>query len=95
MLRLFLLLSCLASPVMAQSPFPPAPKLGQSSLYYLFWHIYDIELFIDGDFSFDKPFRLTLTYQRDFEGYEIAKRRFVWSYGVFVASPRVPKTRHR
>lgn len=74
MLRLLFLLGCLASPVMAQSPFPVAPKLGQSSLYYLFWHIYDIELFIEGDFSFDKPFRLTLTYQRDFEGYEIAKR---------------------
>jgi hypothetical protein len=74
MLRLLILLICLSSPVMAQSPFPSAPKLGQSSLYYFFWHIYDIELFINGEFSFEKPFHLTLTYQRDFEGYEIAKR---------------------
>lgn len=74
MLRLFILLFCLSTPAIANSPFPNDPKLGQSSLYYLFWHIYDIELFIQGEFSFKKPFRLTLTYQRDFEGYEIAQR---------------------
>lgn len=52
------------------------PKLvGEARLEVLFWDIYDAQLIAaDGNFDPEKPFALSLTYLRDFEGKTIASR---------------------
>lgn len=47
--------------------------IGQSDLYVFIWHIYDIELYSQGEFSFNKPFKLVLHYKRSLTGEEITK----------------------
>ena len=53
---------------------PNAKLLGHEGFYYLLWHVYDISLYVDGDFSFEKPFFLTLNYKRKLYGEKIADR---------------------
>lgn len=49
--------------------------IGQGSLHYLIWHVYDATLYAsDKSFSFDKPFKLHLDYKRDLKGDDIADR---------------------
>lgn len=50
-------------------------KIGNGRLNYLFWHVYDADLYsLKGTFSFEHPLKLELTYQRKLYGKEIAKR---------------------
>nr|WP_241664428.1 chalcone isomerase family protein [Ningiella ruwaisensis] len=52
----------------------PKP-VGEARLEVLFWDIYDAKLIApDGEFDRSKPFALSLTYLRDFEGENIASR---------------------
>mgnify|MGYP001173271100 CR=1 FL=1 len=54
---------------------PNAKSVGKARFEYYFWDVYDVELVApNGQYSPEKPFALTLTYLRDFEGAEIAKR---------------------
>lgn len=48
--------------------------IGSASFKYLLFNVYDAELYSEGEFSFDKPFALKLTYKRNLKGYDIAKR---------------------
>ncbi|MDB2415453.1 chalcone isomerase family protein [Rickettsiales bacterium] len=68
-----LLMAVIFLPILA---FADNQKLvGQGSLYYFFWHIYDVKLYSqDGKFSFDKPFSLKLEYKRKLYGNKIADR---------------------
>ena len=52
------------------------PKLvGEARLKVLFWKVYDAKLSAtDGNWKKDTPFALSLTYLREFEGEEIARR---------------------
>lgn len=52
---------------------PDAKLLGKADIYYFFWHIYEARLYTNGSFSFEKPFILTLHYQRPIDGSNIAK----------------------
>ena len=58
----------------AKNFIPNANLIGQGSLYYVFWHIYDASLYSNGKFSFKKPFVLTLDYKRKLSGVKIADR---------------------
>ncbi len=60
----------------AVSPYIENPRpVGEARLEVLFWDIYDAKLIApDGRFSPEKPFALTLTYLREFEGKNIASR---------------------
>ena len=50
-------------------------QVGKAKLKYLFWDIYNATLYTkEKEFSFDKPFVLSLEYLRDLKGEEIAKR---------------------
>lgn len=49
-------------------------RVGESSLHYLFWHVYDISLDANEDFTFKKPFALNLSYKMNFNSDEIASR---------------------
>lgn len=52
----------------------PRP-VGEARLEVLFWDIYDAKLIApNGRYSPDKPFALSLTYLREFEGKNIASR---------------------
>lgn len=49
--------------------------IGQGSMHYFFWHIYDAKLYsVSGNFSFNRPFTLKLEYKRKFDGDKIADR---------------------
>lgn len=49
--------------------------VGQGSLHYFLWHIYDAKLYSsNGEFSFTNPFSLRLEYKRKLYGAEIADR---------------------
>lgn len=74
MLKIFLLYMCLFfTPLLV---FAQNQKLiGQGSLNYYFWHVYDAKLYSnDGILSFEKPFSLKLEYKRKLYGAKIADR---------------------
>lgn len=66
----------LSSQVMAVSTYIENPEpVGQARLAVMFWDIYDAQLIAsEGDFDPQKPFALSLTYLRKFEGKNIASR---------------------
>ncbi|MFT7432565.1 MAG: hypothetical protein ACI9TY_000177 [Alphaproteobacteria bacterium] len=49
-------------------------RIGEGSLHYLFWHVYDISLDANENFTFQKPFTLNLSYKMKLSGHEIARR---------------------
>ncbi len=50
-------------------------KVGEGSLTYLFWHVYDATLYAsEGQWQPEQPHALSLTYQRALEGKQIADR---------------------
>ena len=51
-----------------------AKLIGQGSLYYFIWHVYDVSLYSENSFSSDKPFFLTFNYKRKLYGKKIADR---------------------
>lgn len=54
---------------------PQAEKVGEGSLTYLFWHVYDAVLYAsEGEWQSEQPYALSLTYQRSLEGKQIADR---------------------
>ncbi len=54
---------------------PEAKLVGKGRFEYMFWDIYDAYLYApNGKFDDDKPYALTLSYLREVEGREIAKR---------------------
>ena len=58
-----------------QSYVPEAQKVGEGRLTYLFWDVYDAELYAPkGSLSLDKPFALKLSYLRPIPGKKIADR---------------------
>ncbi len=82
-LNLFVILSFVAftsvgselQPKTVLNLIPEAKLVGKGRFEYLFWDIYDAYLYApNGEFDDDKPFALTLSYLRDVEGREIAKR---------------------
>ena len=48
--------------------------IGEANLKYYIWNVYDAKLYSIGEFSFDKPFALSLIYNREFQGNKIADR---------------------
>ncbi|WP_371194193.1 chalcone isomerase family protein [Glaciecola sp. SC05] len=60
----------------AVSTYIENPKpVGEARLEVMFWDIYDAKLIAaDGNFHPQKPFALSLTYLREFEGKNIASR---------------------
>jgi hypothetical protein len=62
-------------PLFAFAKIEEKALVGKASLYYLLWHVYDIELYsADGDFSFDEAFALKLEYKLKLYGDRIADR---------------------
>ena len=54
---------------------PNAAKVGEARMTYLFWDVYDAELFApNGQWSAEVPFALSLTYLRSLDGEAIAER---------------------
>ena len=54
---------------------PQAQLVGEGKMTYLFWDVYDAQLFApEGLWQEQPPYALTLTYLRDFDGEDIAKR---------------------
>ena len=54
---------------------PNAEKVGQGRLSYMLWDVYDVVLYAPGgDWQFDEPFALQLSYLRDIPGKKIADR---------------------
>jgi len=79
--KLFVLLSLfLASHVMAdietaKRHIPSAALVGEARLEYLFWDVYDAELYApDGVWRKNQPFALTLRYLLELDGEAIASR---------------------
>ena len=80
LLSLFLLLGAAAfaqasanSKAVVNQYIDNAALVGEGRLTYIFWDVYDASLYAPkGEWSYDKPFALTLHYLRDFEGADIA-----------------------
>lgn len=54
---------------------PQVEKVGEGSLTYMFWHVYDAALYAsEGQWQPQQPYALSLTYQRSLEGKQIADR---------------------
>jgi len=54
---------------------PQVEKVGEGSLTYMFWHVYDAALYAsEGQWQAEQPYALSLTYQRSLEGKKIADR---------------------
>lgn len=54
---------------------PQAELVGEGKMTFMFWDVYDAQLFApEGDFQDSPPYALTLTYLRDFSGEDIAER---------------------
>lgn len=54
-----------ASPAEVERALPGAQKVGEASYHLLVIHLFDAELFAEGGaFSWERPFALTLTYER-------------------------------
>jgi hypothetical protein len=53
-----------ASPAEVSRALPGAEKIGEASYHLLAIHLFDAELYADGGFSWERPFALTLTYER-------------------------------
>ncbi|MDM7859479.1 chalcone isomerase family protein [Alteromonas sp. ASW11-36] len=76
---LYLILS-MAGPVMADratiEQYIDDPQIvGEAKFEYIFWDVYTAKLYASaGDYVSDKPFALSLTYLRNFDGDDIAKR---------------------
>lgn len=68
----------LGSPALAltvQDYLPNAQKVGEGRLTYMFWDVYDAQLYApEGEWNPDKPFALTLHYLRALDGDAIADR---------------------
>jgi len=79
-LTFFMLHFFAINPALANMPFvekhiPKAQKVGEARLTVMFWDVYDATLFApNGQWAKQKPFALTLSYLRDFEGEDIADR---------------------
>lgn len=78
-LPIILLLSALSVSAAERSllnqHIPEPQKVGEGSLTYLFWHVYDATLYAsDGHWQPEQPHALSLTYQRALEGKQIADR---------------------
>ncbi|NVK57650.1 MAG: chalcone isomerase family protein [Alteromonadaceae bacterium] len=64
-----------AVPQIVSEAVPDAKLAGQARYSYLFWDVYDAALYApQGRWQQSAPFALTLTYLRDFDGADIAKR---------------------
>ena len=64
-----------ASEVIAEQYMPNPVLVGEARLKFLFWKIYDAELYApDGIWSETKPFALTFTYLRKATSEQISKR---------------------
>ena len=64
-----------ASEVIAEQYMPNPVLVGEARLKFLFWKIYDAELYApDGVWSETKPFALTFTYLRKATSEQISKR---------------------
>ncbi|MDC8832574.1 chalcone isomerase family protein [Alteromonas gilva] len=64
-----------AVPSLVTDAVPNAQLAGQARYSYLFWDVYDAALYApQGRWHQTRPFALTLTYLRDFDGAEIAER---------------------
>ncbi|GGF73846.1 chalcone isomerase family protein [Alteromonas lipolytica] len=62
-------------PEPVQAVVQEAKVVGKARYSYLFWDIYDAHLFASqGKWLADRPFALSLTYLRDFDGSDIASR---------------------
>lgn len=71
----------MSSPVLAEIPravrdnVPDAKVVGEARLKVFVWKVYDAVLYApNGNWSYEKPFALQLTYLRELDGKEIAKR---------------------
>jgi hypothetical protein len=54
-----------ASPTEVERALPGAQKVGEASYHMLGIHLFDAEAYVvGGDFSWERPFALTLTYER-------------------------------
>lgn len=73
-----ILLTCillLSLPMLSQAKLENQNLIGQGSLHYFLWHIYDAKLYSNnGKFSFDRPFSLRLEYKHKLYGNKIADR---------------------
>ena len=75
MLKVLFLWTCLfVTPFFASAQAADQKLIGKAEMYYFVWYVCDLNLYSgDGDFSFDKPFRLEIEYKRDISGEEIAE----------------------
>tara|TARA_R110000868_G_scaffold189695_2_gene433180 strand:- start:229555 stop:230058 length:504 start_codon:yes stop_codon:yes gene_type:complete len=48
--------------------------IGKGRMDYFFWHVYDVNLYAEDTFSFNKPFALSLEYRLNLNGVEIAEK---------------------
>jgi hypothetical protein len=72
---LFIWLLLVSMPLISNAEIANKKLIGQGSLHYYVWHVYDVKLYSsDGEFSFDKPFSLQLEYKRKLYGDKIADR---------------------
>jgi hypothetical protein len=79
LLAVLLLLSSFSSIAAERSllnqHIPQPEKVGEGSLTYLLWHVYDATLYAsEGKWQPEQPHALSLTYQRSLEGKQIADR---------------------
>ncbi|GGW96985.1 chalcone isomerase family protein [Alteromonas halophila] len=75
MLMLFSSLCAGAVPQAVDKHVTDARQVGQAMFTYYFWDVYEATLYAPGGkWSQDAPFALALTYQRDFDGQDIAER---------------------
>jgi hypothetical protein len=77
---LFAVLLALAAPANARPTevartIPAAQQVGEASYRFLAWTLFDAALWApEGEFSWNGPFALTLTYQRSFSANDLATR---------------------
>lgn len=65
----------LSMPQPVNKHMPAADIVGEGRFTYLFWDVYDAQLYAPkGTWTDAPPYALTLTYLRDFDGEDIAKR---------------------
>lgn len=67
----------------ASEPLRHKELIGESMYSYLFWDVYHISLYSGSkEFSFNNPFTLNLTYQREFKGTDITKQSITEMKGL-------------
>lgn len=73
-ISLILVIMFLSFSLKAENLISEKNLVGSANLSVLFLNIYDAKLYSKSNFSFEKPFALSLTYNRNFKGKNIAKR---------------------